>query len=111
MTPEGKLKKDIKEYLDKAGFWRAGAAQPARVVGWYYMPVSNGMGVVGIPDFVGIYRGTPFLIETKVGKKEPTANQLARHTEIKAAGGYCFVCRSVSDVEAAILHVNEAIDG
>lgn len=40
MTPEGKVKAAVKKRLSQAGIW-------------YYMPVQNGMGVVGIPDFVG----------------------------------------------------------
>lgn len=39
-TPEGKVKDQVKKVLKDNG-------------AWFYMPVQNGMGVVGIPDIVG----------------------------------------------------------
>lgn len=80
MTPEGKIKNEVKKALNRAG-------------AWFYMPVQNGMGVVGIPDFVGCYRGHFFAIETKApGKaKNLTPNQMLRMDEIRAAGGAAFV--------------------
>ena len=44
MTPEGKVKKKVKEYLKSIG-------------AWYYMPVSNGMGRAGCPDILLCYKG------------------------------------------------------
>ena len=38
-TPEGKVKRKVKEYLKSIG-------------AWYYMPVSNGMGRSGCPDIL-----------------------------------------------------------
>ncbi|TDN70478.1 VRR-NUC domain-containing protein [Paraburkholderia sp. BL10I2N1] len=97
-TPEGKVKKDIKKLLDEAGFWRAGAKQPdIPVAGSYYMPVQNGMGVIGIPDFVGVaWGGRRFDIEAKAPGEAPTPNQLKRHEEIVAAGGIVLVVDDVS---------------
>lgn len=104
MTPEGKKKKEIKAFLDASGFQRAGAKPiSGTVVGWYYMPVSNGMGVHGIPDFVCVYKGLSFFIEVKADEKsEPTPNQLLRHKEIRAAGGECIVAHKVSQVADAL---------
>ena len=64
MTPEGKVKKQVKEYLQSIG-------------AWYYMPVSNGMGRVGCPDILVCYQGLFMAFETKApGKiKNVTANQ------------------------------------
>lgn len=102
-TPEGRVKAAIKKYLDSIGFWRAGTERPANVIGTYYMPVSNGMGVHGIPDFVGAlnigrFRGLRFDIEAKRPGEEPTPNQLKRHAEIIAAGGIVLVIDDVSNL-------------
>ena len=56
MTPEGKVKKAVRELLRAKGVW-------------YYQPVQNGMGQVGIPDFVCCYKGTFIAIETKAPGK------------------------------------------
>lgn len=98
-TPEGRVKDSIKKELDGRGFWRAGTTRPqGRVIGWYYMPVSNGMGVHGIPDFCGIHAGRPLYIEAKAPKGEPTANQLKRHEEIRAAGGEVLLIDDVQEL-------------
>jgi hypothetical protein len=99
MTPEGKLKKQVKDALDERGFWRAGSARPQTVVGWYYMPVSNGMGVHGIPDFVCCWEGKFFGIETKAPGGSPTANQEKRHEEIRAALGWVLVADNIDTVK------------
>lgn len=100
MTPEGKVKADIKEFLDEVGFWRAGTKRPARtIIGTYYMPVPSGMGVNGIPDFVGTLVGRTFDIEAKAPGEGPTYNQLTRHEEIRAAGGIVLVIDDVSKLQ------------
>ena len=95
-TPEAKVKDSIKKELDGRGFWRAGSARPPEVVGWYYMPVSNGMGVHGIPDFVCCWLGRFFGIEAKAPGGSPTPNQLKRHDEIREANGEVLVIDDVS---------------
>ena len=100
-TPEGRVKAQIKRQLDAWGFWRAGSPEPkVDVVGWYYMPVSNGMGVHGIPDFVGCYLGRFFAIEAKAPGEldNTTANQDNRHKEIRAAQGIVLVADDVEIV-------------
>jgi hypothetical protein len=89
MTPEGRLKAKVKAWLKARGIW-------------YYMPVQNGMGVVGIPDFVCCWGGEFLAIETKApGKRDDcTPNQLRRHEEIRAAGGTVVVVDDVSALEA-----------
>jgi hypothetical protein len=103
MTPEGRVKKDIKAWLDARGFWRAGnERRPPDVRGWYYMPVPMGMGVSGIPDFMGVVRrklgAVPFSIEAKAPGNKPTPQQSDRHMEIRAAGGFVLVIDDVSQL-------------
>lgn len=113
MSPEGKVKKAISDYLRSIGIKRAGDGKhQGAVTGWYYMPVPNGMGVNGIPDFCGIYRGRPFYIEAKaVGGKPPTANQIARHQEIQDAGGFVVVCNDVTQLCDVIKQIDEVVNG
>jgi hypothetical protein len=99
MTPEGRLKQQVKKLLDERGFWRAGSAKPSEVTGWYYMPIQNGMGVVGIPDFVGCWQGRFFSIETKAPGKHPTPNQEKRHEEIAAGKGLVLVTDNIEIVK------------
>ena len=89
MTPEGKVKADVKKFLKSIGCW-------------YFMPVSNGMGQVGIPDFICCYQGRFVAIETKAPGKisNTTANQDRVISEIKLAGGSAVVVDNVEQVKA-----------
>jgi len=62
------------------------------------MPVQNGMGVVGIPDFIVCWQGRFFAIETKApGKRgNTTPNQKRQIAGITAALGVAVV---VDDVD------------
>jgi hypothetical protein len=111
VTPEGKVKQDVKRWLAQNGFWKAGDPKPKHVDGWYYMPVQNGMGVVGIHDFVCIYKGAALLIETKAGTKTRTPNQLKRHDEVTAAGGFSVVVNDVTKLDYILLQINEVLNG
>lgn len=95
-TPEGKLKRQVKAFLKE-------------IEAYYYMPVQNGMGVVGVPDIVGCYKGTFFGIETKAPVKNPrppekrwakaTANQQAHILAIREAGGVADVVDDMQQVK------------
>lgn len=99
MTPEARVKTDIKKLLLGMGFWNAGGKPPAlSVIGWFYMPVSNGMGVHGIPDFVGCWLGRFFSIEAKAPGGVVSPNQLKRHEEIREAGGIVLTISDVSEL-------------
>lgn len=98
MTPEGRVKEAIKKHLTSRGVWFAGKPPPAVVTGWMYMPVSNGMGVSGIPDFCGVLMGRPTYIEAKAPGGTPTENQKTRHREIQSAGGVVLVVASVEEL-------------
>ena len=80
MTPEGKVKKKVKEYLQSIG-------------AWYYMPVSNGMGRSGCPDILVCYKGLFMAFETKApGKiKNVSANQEREIAAILSANGSAHV--------------------
>lgn len=97
MTPEGRVKKAVREFLKSKGVW-------------YYQPVQNGMGQVGIPDFVCCYRGKFIGIETKAPGKLSgvTANQQRVLDEIKAHGGLSLVVDSVDSLVPAFEVLEES---
>ena len=86
-TPEGKVKEAVKKWLRERGYW-------------FYMPVQNGMGVVGIPDFICCCNGRFLAIETKApgrrGNLSP--NQRHRIEEIIAANGVTIVVDDVAQL-------------
>lgn len=102
MTPEGKVKDAIKKYLIAKGVWFAGKSAPPVVTGWMYMPLAGPMGVSGIPDFVGIYKGRPFYVEAKAPGGRCTDIQLLRHKEIRLAGGVVIVASSIEELQKGI---------
>jgi hypothetical protein len=78
MTPEGKIKALTRAYLKSIGAWQ-------------FWPVSNGMGVHGIPDCIACYNGRFVSIETKAPGKKPTALQMVQGNAILAAHGVWLV--------------------
>ena len=91
MTPEGRVKKKVKEYLQSIG-------------AWYYMPVSNGMGRVGCPDILVCYKGAFVALETKAPGKlgHVTANQQREIIGIQRANGLAHVVDNVEQVKDVI---------
>lgn len=77
MTPEGKVKAQVKKLLDQFPHYR-------------HMPVQMGMGKTTL-DFLICYNGKFCGIETKRPGKEPTPLQRQTIREIRAAGGDTFV--------------------
>ena len=75
MTPEGRLKKEVKEVLEQY--------EPL----WYFMPVSCGFGKQGIPDFIICANGRFLSIETKDKGKKRTPLQMLCATQITLAEG------------------------
>lgn len=92
MTPEGRVKHAIKAWLKEEGHW-------------YYMPVQNGMGMMGIPDFIVCWKGRLVGIECKAPGKSSTVTALqARQLErIQDSGGIAFVATSVSEARLILL--------
>lgn len=92
-TPEGKVKKRIKEILN---------AHAPDV--WYTMPIGTGYGRSGVPDFIGVSNGQFFAIEAKSGKNQPTALQLLTIDKIHEAGGWALVVNedNIDDVKSLL---------
>jgi hypothetical protein len=93
-TPEGKVKDACKQYLKSIG-------------AWFFMPVSNGMGQVGIPDIICCYKGIFIAVETKApGKRnQTTANQDRVIGAIKEADGWAIVVDNVEQLEQFVLAI------
>ena len=91
MTPEGRVKAAVKKWLKERGIW-------------YFMPVSNGMGQVGIPDFICCAHGRFVSIETKAPGKltNTTPNQKRVLQEISDHGGIAVVVDDVSQLEGVL---------
>lgn len=86
-TPEGRVKKAVKKFLTSIG-------------AYFYMPMSNGMGRVGAPDFIVCHDGKFYGVETKApGKRSNTTPNQEREMEwIKAAGGVSLVVDSADQL-------------
>jgi hypothetical protein len=111
-TPEGKVKDAVKAALESLGV--RSLSRPTRVtcldIGTYYMPVSNGMGTHGIPDFVCSVRGKSLYIETKASvKKEPTDLQMAVIDALRSTGSVAIVIRSVDEARERLPVVVERL--
>ena len=78
MTPEAKVKKHVKDCLNRHGVY-------------YAMPLGQSYGRAGIPDFLCCFCGHFFGIETKAGKNTCTKLQLIEHDKIRRAGGTVLV--------------------
>jgi hypothetical protein len=85
MTPEGKVKAEIKAYLREIG-------------AYFFMPVQTGYGATGL-DFFVCYQGQFYGIEAKRPGKKPTAMQGAIIELINRAGGIAFVADRIETVK------------
>ena len=89
MTPEGKIKKIVRDVLDANG-------------AWYFMPFGGGMGKAGVPDIVGIHKGFGFGIECKAGRGKVTALQERELGKILRAGGFPLVVNENEGLETLL---------
>ncbi len=91
MTPEGRVKEEIKKVLKEFGVW-------------FYMPVPSPMGRAGIPDFMGVtpWDGKALGIEAKAPKGKPTENQKRFIQEMTAAGALAMVAWGADEVREAL---------
>lgn len=74
MTPEAKVKRKVRDLLEKHG-------------AYYAMPVTGGYGASGVPDFLVCHHGRFIGIECKAGSNKPTALQISNMRKIEIAGG------------------------
>ena len=86
MTPEGKVKAEIKDYLKSL----TGC--------WHFMPFMGGYGVRGIPDIIGCYKGRFFAIEVKSEEGKVSPWQARVLALIAKAGGIALVARGAEEV-------------
>ena len=85
-TPENKIKKILKEYLDS--------------IGAFHFPASaGGFSVGGIPDRVGTYKSFFFGAECKAPGKKVTALQNVCKERIEKAGGKWFLIDGPESME------------
>ena len=78
MTPEGKVKEQVKRVFKDYGFW-------------FFMPVAGPFGRSGVPDFIACKDGRFVAVEAKAGKGKTTALQDATIGEIVGHGGVVWV--------------------
>ena len=78
MTPEAKVKKQIRGILDAYG-------------AYYVMPIGSGYGNSGVPDFLVCHKGWFIGIEAKAGKGKTTALQDMNLEKIEKAGGVAMI--------------------
>lgn len=77
-TPEGKVKKRVKDTLDALGIY-------------HFSPFQAGMGRAGIPDIIACCNGRFIAFECKAGKGKTTALQEREINAIRKAGGMAYV--------------------
>lgn len=78
MTPEAKVKKQIRKILDITRTY-------------YAMPIGTGYGSSGVPDFLVCHKGSFVGVEAKAGKGKTTALQEDNLQRIRDSGGITLV--------------------
>ena len=86
MTPEGKVKADVKKYLKARG-------------AYFFMPVQYGYGAAAL-DFFVCLDGRFIAIETKAPGKKLTARQEEVARKIEDAGGQIYRVDRVGQLQA-----------
>jgi hypothetical protein len=88
MTPEGRVKAAVKKYLSAKGVW-------------HFSPVSNGMGVHGIPDVICCWNGQFLGVECKAPGKRGNVSELQKMQieAIRAANGIVLIVDSVEPLK------------
>ena len=112
-TPEGKVKDAVKKRLHAHGvypFMKVVDMDPASVRGIYWMPVQGPFAVQGVHDFVGVWGGVPFSIETKApnNPQDATENQQSFQYALSLAGGVSLIgVRSADAVDELSKRIQE----
>ena len=92
MTPEGKVKEQVKKLLKASG-------------AYLHMPVMNGMGAPTL-DFICCLNGRYIAIETKAPGKKPTPRQLVTMEDMRKAGAFVFVVSCDADLAVLEAYLN-----
>ena len=85
MTPEGRVKAEIKKWLTARG-------------AYFFMPVQGGYGAAGL-DFYVCLTGFFVAVEAKRPGEEPTPRQEIIMDAIRAAGGLAICAHSAKELE------------
>lgn len=93
MTPEAKVKKQVKKILDDLG-------------AYHFSPMMDGYGKSGVPDIIACYKGKFIGIECKAGDNKPTLLQLRNIEDIKRNQGLAIVVNE-SNIETLLTLVKE----
>ena len=91
MTPEAKVKKKVKETLNRMG-------------SYFLQPIGTGFGSMGAPDIIVCYKKHFIGIECKAGKGKVTALQQDNLKRIGNNGGFALVINedNVDELETLI---------
>lgn len=100
MTPEGKVKKEVKAFLDSLG-----------EDCWYYMPIPMGYGKRGVPDFIICYKGFFLAPETKRDGGKGKAWQDREQEAIRKAKGQSDRCVSVRMIQGWVKWIDAGAPG
>ena len=98
---EGVVKKEVKKVLNQF--------EPHC---WYFMVVPGGFGIGGLPDFIGLYHGKFFAIETKRPGRRGEANGGMSGLQVRAmklilmAGGVFFKVDDDDTVQGVLEWLN-----
>jgi hypothetical protein len=97
MTPEGRVKKILKERI-------------AKLECWNYWPVPTGFGKAGVPDVLLCIDGRLVGIETKAPGRRGEKNrgcsplQVREGLDIRKSGGLWFVVDCEEEIDRALAH-------
>jgi hypothetical protein len=98
VTPEAKVKANIKEVLKMEGVY-------------YAMPIGTGWGNSGVPDFLCCVNGRFLGIEAKANGGKPTALQKKNLMDIELSGGYTAVINeNASDLQYLVELIKQLKD-
>jgi len=85
ITPEGQIKRDVKQYLT--------------LKGWRIIPILQGLGAYkGISDLIALKEGVTIYIEVKTPSGKLSAHQEAFRILVRETGNTYIVVRSVDDL-------------
>lgn len=108
MKPEAALQRAVAVYLADVlpadAYWTAVDAGQGKM-DMVAAAIRKSRGVkAGFPDVLVIYRGLVFGVELKAPSGRTQDVQHATHAAMRQAGAQVSVCRSVADVERALMH-------